>query len=195
SGKRTLQRQRTTGCTATIVAPLPREEQSSNAPYFYVKVTKQSTTDDHPVSKRLYGAYAENRAITDEAVLAMIEEFVKVQTPFQRIHQYHMKSHRKSCRISSRKSNKTVKKESEEGRVQPFLQEFAKSQAGNVVDMLRTTPTKKRYKRYSFMVHDAFGKGQFAQHHALIAHETEENMEFCVESFKRHNPKYSGHRI
>ncbi len=46
-----------------------------------------------------------------------------------------------------------------------------------------------RYKLFSFMVQDAFGKGQFVQH-ALLDHETSANMMHAIESFKQNNNKW-----
>lgn len=47
----------------------------------------------------------------------------------------------------------------------------------------------RRYKLFGFMLHDAFGKGQFAQF-ALLDQETSVNMRHAVEAFKEHNPEW-----
>ncbi|KAE9187375.1 hypothetical protein PF005_g20476 [Phytophthora fragariae] len=47
-----------------------------------------------------------------------------------------------------------------------------------------------RYKLFSFMITDAYGKGQFAQH-ALVDQETDANMELAVEAFQENNKDWA----
>ncbi|ETO63813.1 hypothetical protein F444_18552 [Phytophthora nicotianae P1976] len=47
-----------------------------------------------------------------------------------------------------------------------------------------------RYKLFSFMVMDAYGKGQFVQH-AFVDQETSENMENAIEAFQANNSDWS----
>ncbi|ETM98223.1 hypothetical protein PPTG_19731 [Phytophthora nicotianae INRA-310] len=46
-----------------------------------------------------------------------------------------------------------------------------------------------RYKLFSFMVHDVFGKGQYV-HHALVDSEEKDNLRRVVEIFKENNPEW-----
>ncbi|KAK1944334.1 hypothetical protein P3T76_004246 [Phytophthora citrophthora] len=47
-----------------------------------------------------------------------------------------------------------------------------------------------RYKLFSFMVTDAFGKGQFVQHF-FVDQETDANMSLAVEAFQENNPEWT----
>jgi hypothetical protein len=47
----------------------------------------------------------------------------------------------------------------------------------------------RRYKLFSFMVHDAFGKGQFVQH-SFVDRETAQNMKNAISFFKENNPSW-----
>lgn len=62
------------------------------------------------------------------------------------------------------------------------------------VVMVDTThgTNRNRYKLFSFVVHDVFGKGQYVQH-ALVVSETKDNLRCAVEFFKKNNPEW--HKI
>ncbi|RLN90505.1 hypothetical protein BBJ28_00014636 [Nothophytophthora sp. Chile5] len=51
-----------------------------------------------------------------------------------------------------------------------------------------------RYKLFSFMVHDAFGHGQYIQH-ALIENESADNLTDAVKAFKLHNSMWEKVRV
>jgi hypothetical protein len=63
---------------------------------------------------------------------------------------------------------------------------FAKFPEVVLVDTTYCTNTS-RYKLFSFMVTDAFGKGQFVQH-AFISHETVDIMSRVLKIFRDNNP-------
>ena len=46
-----------------------------------------------------------------------------------------------------------------------------------------------RYKVFSFMAHDVFGKGQYVQH-AILQNERSETIRNAIETFKKNNPDW-----
>ncbi|KUF85300.1 hypothetical protein AM588_10000876 [Phytophthora nicotianae] len=53
---------------------------------------------------------------------------------------------------------------------------------------------QNRYKLFSFVVHDVFGKGQYVQH-ALILNETKPLLRCAVDSFKRSSPEWQNVKV
>lgn len=51
-----------------------------------------------------------------------------------------------------------------------------------------------RYKLFSFVATDAFGDGQFVQH-ALIEHETTDNVLTALRIFKKYNPGWGRTKV
>ncbi|KAE8956287.1 hypothetical protein PR001_g31783, partial [Phytophthora rubi] len=51
-----------------------------------------------------------------------------------------------------------------------------------------------RYKLFSFVVHDVFGKGQYV-HHALVESEHKVNLRCVIEIFKKNNPEWEKIRV
>ncbi|KAE8966139.1 hypothetical protein PF011_g28046 [Phytophthora fragariae] len=62
-----------------------------------------------------------------------------------------------------------------------------------MVDSTHNT-NENRYKLFSFVVHDVFGKGQYV-HHALRESEHKVNLRKVIEIFKRDNPSWNQSRV
>ncbi|DAZ95725.1 TPA: hypothetical protein N0F65_006322 [Lagenidium giganteum] len=91
-----------------------------------------------------------------------------------------------------------VKSEDRNERVKSFLEEFVNTNAGNDVTLcysvLLVDTTYKTndlgYKRFGMMIEDAYQFGQ----HSYVDQETRENLELCVDAFKKNIPSWENVR-
>ncbi|DAZ99725.1 TPA: hypothetical protein N0F65_000903, partial [Lagenidium giganteum] len=194
-GKRHRAKVRDTGCGAHVNAGVVRRGRS-----FQVIVTP-SGFHNHPRNERLYGYYCENRKVSEKEVLDGARTLWKAGARPRGLHKYLRELTGTIRRIQvynliprwkyDDKDGKTDEQKALQHRTITFQTAgmrrlFAVFPQVSLVDSTHAT-NSNRYKLFSFVIEDIFGKGQYVQY-ALIDREAKENMTDAVKSFKENNP-------
>ncbi|RLN50961.1 hypothetical protein BBJ28_00009515, partial [Nothophytophthora sp. Chile5] len=148
---------------------------------------------NHDTSEHLWAYYDENRRIQDPALLGKVRQMHETGSHARGILKYLRQRTGKACNlrdvhnlIQSLK-NEAKKNTTCSERTEAILREFcdeitvdAKSRAFKEVVLVDTThgTNRNRYKLFSFVVHDVFGK-------------TKPNLRGTVEVFKKNNPTWT----
>ncbi|OWY90536.1 hypothetical protein PHMEG_00041299, partial [Phytophthora megakarya] len=91
-GKRVVQHLRGTDCLASLSVTLSRNRTSFGAYEYRYRVNHTSTVHTHPVSERIWRAYADNRRVQDPNIIGMVHTLVKAKSPFKQIYIYVVES-------------------------------------------------------------------------------------------------------
>ncbi|KAE9271496.1 hypothetical protein PF008_g30338, partial [Phytophthora fragariae] len=159
---------------------------------------------NHLRSEELFRYYAENRRITDPAVLVQAGKMKKAGASAKGILQHLREETGKSMDLrdvhnllaaGTRKNQggrriKSVQSHCCTARQKRLFKAFAEV---ILVDTTHDT-NKNKYKLFSIQVDDVFGKGQYV-YHSLVESEMADNLSFCLKEFKELNAAWVNIRV
>ncbi|KAE9077311.1 hypothetical protein PF006_g27948 [Phytophthora fragariae] len=159
---------------------------------------------NHLRSEELFRYYAENRRITDPAVLVQAGKMKKAGASAKGILQHLREETGKSMDLrdvhnllaaGTRKNQggrriKSVQSHCCTASQKRLFKAFAEV---ILVDTTHDT-NKNKYKLFSIQVDDVFGKGQYV-YHSLVESEMADNLSFCLKEFKELNAAWVNIRV
>ncbi|KAE9066154.1 hypothetical protein PF010_g27915 [Phytophthora fragariae] len=158
---------------------------------------------NHLRSEELFRYYAENRRITDPAVLVQAGKMKKAGASAKGILQHLREETGKSMDlrdVHNLLAAATLSDDDSSGLVHAVCFQTASQKrlfkAFAEVILVDTThdTNKNKYKLFSIQVDDVFGKGQYV-YHSLVESEMADNLSFCLKEFKELNAAWVNIRV
>ncbi|GMF55348.1 unnamed protein product [Phytophthora fragariaefolia] len=147
--------------------------QDTSVPTFVWRVTTARLAHNHSLNKHSFDQYAHNRTALEPEVVSTVNEIRKAG--------------------ANKKNILRLKKQEDSGstsakRLKQWMVEFSEEPGMSSIDATHGTNSSK-YKVFSIMTNDIFGKGQFVQH-AVVQNERRTTLLTGLEEFKRNNPAW-----
>ncbi|RLN85310.1 hypothetical protein BBJ28_00021672 [Nothophytophthora sp. Chile5] len=202
---------RKTECSAKVNCTV---SWGSNEVGWYLHVLPKGV-HNHATTKQLWIYYAENRKIRDPAIMGRVQEMHASGSKPSKLRDVHnliqaLKREGRNGRSSAERTESLLREfcTEDEGNSAEIVVDGATNvaqvvtfQSARMKRLFRTFPEVimvdtthgtniNRYKLFSFVVHDIFGKGKYVQH-ALVVNETKTNLRCAVDVFKMNNPTWS----